>query len=160
MINRVKEREVRQGAGPLLFGPFRLFPDQKLLLEGDAPVRVGSRALDILIALVERAGDLVTKEELLARAWPTTTVDEANLRIHIAGLRKLLGDGQLGGHYIVNVTGRSYRFVAPLSRAQEPTPAILRSAAAENAYSLPVHLTRVVGRSDSVARLAAQLPHQ
>jgi DNA-binding winged helix-turn-helix (wHTH) protein len=102
---------VAKAPGASAFGPFRLFPAHKLLLEGDAPVRIGSRALDILIALVERAGDLVTKKELLVSAWPTTTVDEANLRVHIAGLRKLLGDGQSGARYIVNVAGRGYRFV-------------------------------------------------
>jgi predicted ATPase/DNA-binding winged helix-turn-helix (wHTH) protein len=128
-----------------------------LLLEGDAPVRIGSRALDILIALVERAGDLVTKEELLASAWPTTSVDEANLRVHIAGLRKLLGHGQAGARYIVNVTGRGYCFLAPLAFSEDPTPAPRPPAVAGRADNLPADLTRMVGRSDTVAALAAQL---
>ena len=58
------------------FGPFRLLPDRRLLLEGDKAVRLGSRALDILIALVERAGELVGKDELMARVWPRTFVEE------------------------------------------------------------------------------------
>jgi len=62
------------------FGPFRLLAPQRLLLEGDKPVRLGSRAFDILAALVERAGKVVGKEELIARAWPQTFVEEANLK--------------------------------------------------------------------------------
>src|SRR5690242_6628304 len=76
----------------LLFGSFRLLPTQRLLLDGDNPVDLGSRALDILITLVERAGDLVTKEELMARVWPKTFVEPANLTVHIGRLRRALGD--------------------------------------------------------------------
>jgi DNA-binding winged helix-turn-helix (wHTH) protein len=79
------------------FGPFRLLAAQRLLLEGDAPVRLGSRAFDILAALVERAGEIVGKEELIVRAWPQTFVEEANLKIQVSALRRALGDGQ-GGH--------------------------------------------------------------
>ena len=110
----------RVGANParmLAFGPFRLFPDRGLLLEEDAPVRIGSRALDILTALVERAGEVVSKEDLIERAWPNTIVVEANLRVHVAGLRKLLGDGQGGTHYIASVVGRGYRFIAPVANS-------------------------------------------
>ncbi|MGY3610778.1 MULTISPECIES: winged helix-turn-helix domain-containing protein, partial [unclassified Bradyrhizobium] len=58
------------------FGPFRLFPGQMLLMEDETPVRLGSRALEILIALTERSGELVSKNELMDRVWPDTTVDE------------------------------------------------------------------------------------
>ena len=57
------------------FGPFRLVPSQQLLLEDGKPVRLGSRALDILIALAERPNELVSKEELIARVWPDTFVE-------------------------------------------------------------------------------------
>ncbi len=63
----------------LHFGPYRLLPAQRLLLEHDKPVLLGSRALDILIILIERPGELVTREQLLARVWPNTTVVEGNL---------------------------------------------------------------------------------
>ena len=63
------------------FGPFRLLAGQRLLLEGDKAVRLGSRAFDILAALVERAGEVVGKEELIARVWPKTFVEEFNLKI-------------------------------------------------------------------------------
>src|SRR3974377_1842704 len=61
------------------FGPFQLLPAQRLLLEAEEPLRLGSRALDILIALIERPGELVSKEELMARVWPKTTVGEGKL---------------------------------------------------------------------------------
>jgi len=78
------------------FGPFRLLAAQRLLLEGDRPVRLGSRAFDILAALVDRAGEVVTKEQLMARAWPQTFVEDANLKIQVSALRRALGDGQGG----------------------------------------------------------------
>jgi DNA-binding winged helix-turn-helix (wHTH) protein len=78
------------------FGPFRLLAEQRMLLEGDKSVRLGSRAFDILAALVERAGEVVGKEELMARAWPQTFVEEANLKIQVSALRRALGDGQGG----------------------------------------------------------------
>ena len=76
------------------FGSFRLDPARHILLENDKPLRLGSRVLDILVALVERAGKTISKEELIARAWPGTVVEEGALRVHVAALRKLLGDGR------------------------------------------------------------------
>ena len=73
---------------PISFEPFRLLPAQRLLLEGDTPVRLGSRAFDVLAALVERAGEVVGKEELIARAWPQTFVEDANLKIQVSALRR------------------------------------------------------------------------
>jgi DNA-binding winged helix-turn-helix (wHTH) protein len=99
----------------LAFGPFRLLPAQRMLLEGNAPVRLGSRALDILIALVERPGEVVSKEELVTRAWPNIFVEETNLRVHVGALRKVLGHGQSVGGYVANVPGRGYSFVAPVT---------------------------------------------
>ena len=72
--------------------------------------------MEILLALVERAGQTVTKQELLARAWPDTFVDDANLRVHVAALRKALSDGHDGTRYIANVMGRGYCFVARSAR--------------------------------------------
>src|SRR6266513_1896666 len=97
------------------FGPFRLLAAQRLLLEGETPVRLGSRAFDILAALVERAGEVVGKEELIGRAWPQTFVEEANLKIQVSALRRTLGDGQGGNRYIITVPGRGYNFIARVS---------------------------------------------
>jgi adhesin HecA-like repeat protein len=69
------------------FGPFRLIPAERVLLKDDMPVTIGSRALDILIALVNEAGDVISQRDLLARAWPNLVVGEGSLRVTIAGLR-------------------------------------------------------------------------
>src|SRR5712664_1202008 len=96
------------------FGPFLLPAEERLLLEGDRPVRLGSRAFDILVCLIERAGQVVAKGELIARVWPQTFVEEANLKIQVSALRRALGDGQGGNRYILTVVGRGYNFIAPL----------------------------------------------
>jgi DNA-binding winged helix-turn-helix (wHTH) protein len=94
------------------FGPFRLLPRQRLLLEGEKPVRVGSRALEILMVLVANAGTLIGKSQLMASVWPHNIVEEAALRVHMAALRKALGDGLPGRRYITTVPQRGYAFVA------------------------------------------------
>ncbi len=148
------------GAQALAFGAFRLLPEQGVLLEADKPVRLGGRAFDILSALVERAGQLVSKDTLIARAWPQTVVEEANLRVHIAALRKVLGDGQAGARYIVNVSGRGYRFVAPVTPSHSPQAPAPRSPAVADVPHLPAPLTRMIGRDDSVSAIAMQLPRR
>ena len=96
----------------ICFGPFRLLPLQRLLLKGDEQVRLGSRAFDILVALTERPGQLISKNELMARVWPGIFVVPANLTVHITALRRALGDGVDGNRFIVNVSGRGYCFTA------------------------------------------------
>src|SRR5262249_13024446 len=76
------------------FGPFRLHSGKRLLEKDGIPIALGSRAMDVLIVLVERAGAVVSKQELTKRVWPDITVDESGLRVHIAALRKTLGDGR------------------------------------------------------------------
>jgi DNA-binding winged helix-turn-helix (wHTH) protein len=102
----------------LTFGGFRLIPAQRTLLKGGRPVRLGSRAFDILVALAQRAGDVVSKNELLASAWPSTCVEEVSLRVHVAILRRALSGGRTGNRYIVSVSGRGYCFVAPVTRVE------------------------------------------
>jgi DNA-binding winged helix-turn-helix (wHTH) protein len=94
------------------FGPFRVRPAQFLLLEDGKPVPLGSRALEILIALLERPGELISKQELMARVWPNIFVEPANLTVHISALRRALRDGRNGNRFIINIPGRGYRFVA------------------------------------------------
>jgi DNA-binding winged helix-turn-helix (wHTH) protein len=96
------------------FGPFRLLPAQFLLLEGDKPVSLGSRALEILIVLLERPGELVSKQELMARVWPNIFVEPANLTVHVSALRRALRDGRDGNRFIINIPGRGYCFVTPI----------------------------------------------
>src|SRR6202034_717890 len=104
----------------ITFGPFRLIPSQRLLLEGDTPLQVGNRALTILQILVERAGQVVDKRELARLVWPDTVVEETNIRVHVAALRRALGDGQNGARYILNTPGRGYSFTAAVSILSEP----------------------------------------
>jgi predicted ATPase/DNA-binding winged helix-turn-helix (wHTH) protein len=139
-----------------VFGPFRLFPRERLLLEGDKPLRLGSRALDMLIALVERPGEVISKSELMARGWPNTHVEESNLKVNISALRRMIGDGSGGRRYIVSVPGRGYSFVAPVTfegvDLPLPVDGLVRSK-----HNLPASLTRLIGRTDVVARLAQQV---
>lgn len=141
------------------FGPFRLIPAQQLLLEGETPVRLGSRAFDILTALVESPGELVGKTDLIARVWPDTIVDENTLRVHIAGLRKALGDGQPGRRYLANVPGRGYRFVAAID-FNDPAPRVSRIETATAAHNLPLLQARAVGRGEVIEALLGQLPER
>jgi predicted ATPase/DNA-binding winged helix-turn-helix (wHTH) protein/AraC-like DNA-binding protein len=149
-------------AATVAFGPFRLLPTQQLLLEADRPVRLGSRAFQILIALVERAGELVSKEELIARVWPNTVVEEASVRVHVAALRRILGDGQAGNRYVATIPGRGYCFVAPVSQSEGSSGPSegLRTSTDAPERSLPAPLTRMVGREGIADDLAAQLLRQ
>src|SRR5437870_4264415 len=139
-----------------VFGSFRLIPAQRMLLEDGKPLRLGSRALDILVTLLESAGDTIHKNQLIARTWPDTVVDEGALRVHVAALRKALGDGRAGKRYIANVPGRGYSFVAPVVRERKQPVAAPPNGAAVGS-NLPAPLTRIVGRDDVIAALTTQL---
>jgi len=101
-------------ADAFAFGPFRLIPSRQLLLRNGVPVQLGSRALDILTALVRHGGELVSKNDLTAAVWPNTFVDDSNLKVNVCHLRRSLGDTQKSPQYIATVVGRGYRFVAPI----------------------------------------------
>src|SRR5580693_4213469 len=114
---RMNDRRHSQPKDVLSFGPFSLFAAERLLKKADEPIPLGGRALDILIALAERPGEVVTHKELISTAWPDVTVEEANLRFQMAAIRKALGDGRDGARYISNIAGRGYCFVAPVTRS-------------------------------------------
>ena len=143
----------------VLFGPFRLLPAAQALYEGDRRLRLGSRALEILLALVERAGELVSKEDLVARVWPNLHVDEAALRVHISALRKALSDDPAAAQYIVNVAGRGYRFVAPLTRAAQEGGAA-GSARNTSPPGSPAFPTQVIGRDAIMHTIAQSVPQR
>jgi predicted ATPase/DNA-binding winged helix-turn-helix (wHTH) protein len=138
--------------GIALFGPFRLFVAERQLTNRDEPIQLGGRALDTLIALVQQAGEVVTQRELIARVWPDVTVDEANLRVHIASVRKALGDGLEGARYILTVPGRGYCFVAPVTFSKPRETAV-----SGRPQRLPPQLSRMIGRDDTIRALSAQL---
>jgi len=139
------------------FGPFSLVAGERFLTKEGAPVELGARTFDILIALVSRPNEIVSKRDLLARVWPDVIVEEGSLRFHIAALRKALGDGEHGARYIATVAGRGYCFVAPLARSgdrgRESAEVVPRFPYA----NLPSRLIRMVGRVNDVPKLAAQL---
>ena len=142
----------------LSFGPFSLFAAARLVKKADEPIPLGGRALDILIALVERAGEVVTHKELISTVWPDLTVEECNLRFQVSALRKALGDGRDGARYVSTVAGRGYCFVAPITRSTAaPAVPVTGIATTERVQKLPPRLARMVGRDDTVRSLAKQL---
>ncbi|MEA2727366.1 MAG: hypothetical protein QOF70_1841 [Acetobacteraceae bacterium] len=143
--------------GAVAFGPFRLSASERLIERFGEPLELGGRAMDILIALVERAGDVVSQHDLIERVWPDVTVEDSNLRSHVVALRRALGDGQDGARYVINVPGRGYCFVSPTTRAPigESAPAPVGPLRAVPA--IPPRLRRMVGREAVVEAIAAQL---
>src|SRR5258705_2749765 len=108
--------------GKLKFGPFELSIRERLLRREGVVLRLGSRALDILIYLVERPGEVIAKQELIDHVWSDVTVEEGSLRVHVAAIRKALGDCQFCNRYIANIKGRGYSFVGtvvPLTGSTE-----------------------------------------
>jgi predicted ATPase/DNA-binding winged helix-turn-helix (wHTH) protein len=154
----MNDRRDSQPRDVFSFGPFSLFTAERLLKNADEPMPLGGRALDILIALAERAGEVVPHKELISSVWMDVTVEHVNLRAHIAALRKALGDGRDGARYITNISGRGYCFVAPVTRssAAQTAPGT-RITPTERGQRLPPRLTRMVGRDDTVRSLAEQL---
>src|SRR5262245_33043217 len=100
------------------FGSFVLIPERQILLRGETPVRLGNRAFEILAILVQRAGELISKQELISLVWPDTFVDESNLKVNIAAIRRALDAG--GSHLscIATIIGRGYRFIAPVKAGE------------------------------------------
>ncbi|MDR5818651.1 winged helix-turn-helix domain-containing protein [Caballeronia sp. LZ033] len=140
-----------------LFGSFRLVPSQQMLLDGDARVLIGGRAFDLLTALVERRGELVTKQELMARAWPRAVVEDSNLKVHIAALRKALGKAANDQRFVATVVGRGYQFVAPVKREAVSSGADLPQAPHAASHNLPAALVRPVGRAETIRTLRDRL---
>jgi DNA-binding winged helix-turn-helix (wHTH) protein len=105
----------------LRFGPFELASRERALRRDGSVLPLGSRALDILIYLANRPGEVITKKELIDRVWPDVFVEEGVLRVHVASIRKVLGDGQFGNRYIANIYGRGYSFVSVVVRLEDST---------------------------------------
>ena len=137
-------------AAVVSFGPFVFDRTRKTLLREGQAVRLGGRAMDLLDTLVGSAGEVLSRDRLVARVWPRAVVEETSLRVHVAALRKALGDGVGDARYITNVPGRGYSFVAPLV-SRPPAPSVPASR------HLPVLLTRPVGRDAVIAALSRQV---
>ena len=125
------------------FGPFELQPDKRRLLKDGATISLRPRAFDLLVALVDRAGHLVTKDELLDRVWPKMVVEEAALHVQVSALRKVLGVDA-----ITTVSGRGYQFTLPVTTGDGEA-----NRASRPKHNLPYQLTSFVGREQEIAQL-------
>jgi predicted ATPase/DNA-binding winged helix-turn-helix (wHTH) protein len=141
-------------AGPALvrFGRFELQPQRRELLADGVQVQLGSRAFDVLVALIEGRGELVTKDELLTRVWPGTAVEEGNLQVQVSTLRKALGEDR---DVIRTIPGRGYRFVADITTVAasrdataDDGPAVAGRAPPSN---LPATASSLIGREAELA---------
>ncbi|MBK9135362.1 MAG: helix-turn-helix transcriptional regulator [Betaproteobacteria bacterium] len=137
------------------FDRFELQPAARRLIAEGADARVGARAFDVLLTLVERPGRVVAKDELLATVWPGVVVEEANLAVQISALRKVLGPG-----LIATVAGRGYQFTGalePLAGMAESGAASSAAAAAAARGGVPRAAAPIIGREADLAALAGLL---
>lgn len=140
------------------FGPFRLSAAERLLDKDGVPVRLGGRALSLLITLVAAAGQVIDKRKLMKLAWPDVVVEEGSLRVHMVAVRKALDDGRQGGRYVANVAGQGYCFVAPVTYVPRGASPVQAPAPPNPAAGLPPALTaRVVGRDETLRAIEAEL---
>src|SRR5258706_11003616 len=139
----------------LKFGPFELSIGERLLRRDGVALPLGDRALDILSYLAERPGEVVAKRELMDHVWPDVTVEEGSLRIHVAAIRKALGDGQSGNRYIANIKGRGYSFVGtvvPLAGSTESG-----NDRSGQPGRLPAQPRRMIGRDPVIGEVSDKL---
>jgi predicted ATPase/DNA-binding winged helix-turn-helix (wHTH) protein len=137
-----------------VFGHYALVPARRALLVDGQPAAIGGRAFDLLLALIERRESIVSKDDLLRLVWPGRVVEEGNLTVHIAALRKLLGSG-----VITTASGRGYRFVAPVSGQAPPrdAAAMPEPGPGQSPAGIPRPLTRMIGREKDVDAVLARL---
>jgi predicted ATPase/DNA-binding winged helix-turn-helix (wHTH) protein len=142
----------------LHFGPFELSSMQRVLRRDGVAVSLGSRALDVLIYLARRPGEVVSKQELINHVWSGVTVEEGSIRVHVAAIRKALGDGQFGNRYIANIKGRGYSFVGtvvPLAGGPES-----RNNGTRLRARLPARPITMIGRDSIVSEVSDKLQNE
>ncbi len=115
-------------------------------------LRLGSRALDLLIYLAERPGEVIAKQELRDRIWSDVTVEEGSIRVHVAAIRKALGDGQFGNRYIASIKGRGYSFVGSVVSLDDSN-----GSTSKKGPAFPARSSRMIGRDVAVDTISAQL---
>src|ERR1700747_1146894 len=139
----------------LRFGPFELSIGERVLRRDGQVLPLGDRALDILIYLVDRPGEVIAKQELSDHFGSDVTVEEGSLRVHMAAIRKALGDGQFGNRYIANIKARGYSFVGtvvPLAGNAES-----RNCRFRHQGRLPVRPLVMIGRETMVGEVCDKL---
>src|ERR1700682_5974789 len=139
----------------LRFGPFELSIGERVLRRDGQVLPLGGRALDILIYLADRPGEVIAKQELIDRVWSDVTVEEGSLRVHVAAIRKALGDGQFGNRYIANIKARGYSFVGtvvPLAGSTES-----RSDGSRHQGRRPVRPLMLIGRETAISEVSDKL---
>ncbi len=139
----------------LRFGPFELSIGERVLRRDGQMIPLGDRALDVLIYLADRPGEVIAKQELIDHVWSDVTVEEGSLRVHVAAIRKALGDGQLGNRYIANIRGRGYSFVGtvvPLAGGAESGSDEFRHQG-----RLPVRPLTMIGRETVISEVSDKL---
>ena len=160
MSSTVATRENRRS---LCFGRFALQPEERRLVADGQPVTLGARAFDLLVVLVERAGQLVAKNDLLMLVWPGLVVEENNLQVQISTLRKVLGQSALA-----TIPGRGYRFELAVDGVATGAPAAEPSGAAASVpatapgpvrarTNLPARLLSLYGRAQDLATIKTLL---
>ena len=142
----------------LKFGPFELSIGERVLRRDGQVLPLGGRALDILIYLTDRPGEVVAKQELIGHIWSDVTVAEGSLRVHVAAIRKALGDGQFGNRYIANIKGRGYSFVGTVV----PLPGCTEGRNAKFLHQgrLPVRPIMMIGREAVVSEVSDKLRNE
>ncbi|MDH6170766.1 putative ATPase/DNA-binding winged helix-turn-helix (wHTH) protein [Variovorax boronicumulans] len=139
------------------FGQFSLRVNERLLTRNGVPLELGGRAMDVLLALIAKANLIVSKEELLAEAWPGVVISDGSLRYQITMLRQALGDGQDGARYVSNIVGRGYCFVAKISRTSSEPDVQVEQDESHLEPRLPAQPSLLVGRTEDLAAVTAQL---
>ena len=142
----------------LRFGPFELSIGERVLRRDGQALPLGDRALDILIYLADRPSEVIAKQELIDRVWSDVTVEEGSLRVHVAAIRKALGDGQFGNRYIANIKGRGYSFVGTVVPLGGGTDS--RNAKFRHQGRLPVRPVMTVGRETVVSEVSDKLRNE
>ncbi len=140
------------------FGSFCLSAgERRLSLDGRA-IRLGSRALDILLCLIRNAGKVVSNEDLMLEVWGPLHVEEVSLRVHISELRKMLSQSADAERYILNVPGRGYTFTAVVRQRDEKAPDVVGPVQPVGRFDpLPLRPPKLVGRQEEVQRIRHEL---
>src|SRR5229473_1785429 len=139
----------------LQFGPFELSSRERVLRREGVVLPLGSRALDILIYLAQRPGEVIAKQELIDHVWSDVTVEEGSIRVHVAAIRKALGDGQFGNRYIANIKGRGYSFVGNVVSRAGGTES--GNARFRQQGRLPLRPIMMIGREMVVSEVSDKL---